>query len=145
MSLAYKKALLKDKNLSAARFTDVDCSKDVPLTTQADTAEVDINRIMARVAKGQVVLGSDKQPFYGDVSDLGGLQEAIMKKQEAEALFLQYPWDVREKFDNDPVKFVEFLLDQKNSDEAIALGLKKPKPVAPEAPAGPPPATGSPK
>lgn len=141
MSLAYKKKGLKDGDLIAqARFTDIDCSKDVSKTVQADAAEVDINKIVARVLKGQPVLQSNGQPFYGDVSEFGGLQEAIIKVQEAEDLFIQVPADIREKFDNDPVKFVDFLSDPKNTDEAISLGLAKPKPVEtpplPEAGAG---------
>lgn len=129
MSLAYRKKGLKDGDLAAqARFTDIDCSKDKGLTTQADANEVDINKIVARVIKGQPVLTSAGEPFYGDVSEFGGLQEAIMKVQEAEELFEQFPADLREKFDNDPVKFVDYMSDPRNTDEAISLGLAKSRP-----------------
>lgn len=129
MSLAYKKAGYKDGDLIAqARSTEVkDFGKS--MTVQAPTEEVDINRIMARVLKGQPVLTSDAQPFYGDVSDFDGLQESIIKVQEAEDLFMQYPASLRERFENDPVQFVEFMSDPKNTDEAIKLGLALPKPV----------------
>lgn len=136
MSLALKKAGIKDnEHEKVARFTEV---KDFghSLTSQAMTDEVDINKIMARIQKGQVVMASDGQPFYGDVSEYGGLQEAIMKVQEADDLFMQYPAELREKFDNDPINFVAFLENPDNYDEALKMGLVNPKPVvdAPPAP-----------
>lgn len=150
MSLAFAKSGIKfvdEKDRSkVARFCEADFSKSPSLTSQAPSDEVDINKIMARVAKGQTILTSAGEPFYGDVSELGGLQDALIKVQEAEDLFMQYPAQVREKFENDPVKFVEFLEDPKNKDEAIKLGLAKPKPVetppVPEPGASQPPAGG---
>lgn len=113
------------------------------MTVQAPADEVDINRIMARVLKGQPVLTSNAEPFYGDVSEFSGLQESIIKVQEAEDLFMQYPASLREKFENDPVQFVDFMSDPKNTDEAIKLGLALPKPipVVPEPPVIPAVAT----
>lgn len=121
-----------------ARFVEADYSKSISLTSQAPSDEVDINKIMARVIKGQPVLTSIGQPFYGDVSEFGGLQEAIIKVQEAEDLFMQYPAELREKFENDPVKMVEYLENPENLEEAIKIGLVKRLP-APE-PETPPPA-----
>lgn len=124
----------------------VDCSKDKVLTVQADANEVDINKLVARALKGHPVMTSAGEPFYGDVSEFGGLQDAIMKVQEANELFAQYPWNIREKFDNDPVKFVEFVGDPKNKKELVSLGLAVPDPKA-EVPEPPvvPPAPGGPK
>lgn len=137
MSKAYREAGHKDGDLKRqARFTDIDASKD-GMTVQAPTEEVDINKIMARVLKGQPVMTSAGQPFYGDVSEFGGLQEAIMKVREAEELFMQYPADLRERFENNPVKFVEFMEDPENIKEAIDLGLAKARP--PEVPPVPEP------
>lgn len=99
------------------------------LTVQAPADEVDINKIMARVLKGHTVLTSAGTPFYGDVSEFDGLQDALIKVQEADELFMQYPAELRSKFENDPVKFVDFMMDPANLDEAIKLGLAKPKPV----------------
>lgn len=143
MSLAYKKAGLKDDDQFAkARFCEKDFSKEKSLTSQSFADEVNINKIMARVMKGQTILAANGQPFYGDVSEFGDLQDALIKVQEADALFMQFPADVRERFDNDPVKLVEFLSDDKNRAEAESLGLvnKRPDPapvVTPTPPAAP--------
>lgn len=121
----------------------VDCSADFKagrMAVQADRDEVDINKIIARVKSGGSLPVFNGEPFYGDVSDLGGLQEAYLKVQEAEALFMEFPANVRERFENDPVKMVSFLEDPGNLDEAVRLGLavKRPQPVLPPAPAVPP-------
>lgn len=117
----------------------VDCSGDALMTIQSARDEVDINKIVARIEKGLVVPIMNGQPFYGDVSEFSGLQDAIIKVQEANQLFMAYPADIRSRFDNDPIKFVEFMEDPDNTDEAIELGLavKRPeaKPATPAAPA----------
>lgn len=144
MSAALRKAGIKDNDREkVARFCEADFSKSPSLTSQHPADEVDINKIMARVQKGQTVLTSSGEPFYGDVSDLGGLQDAIIKVQEAEDLFMQFPAEIREKFENDPVKMISFLEDEKNRPEAEKMGLVQPKiaPPVPE-PAAPPAAAG---
>ena len=107
-------------------------------TIQSDRDAADINKIIARFEKGQnVVRMNGREPFYGDVSDLDGLADAKMKILAADELFMSYNADIRERFDNDPVKLVEFLGDERTRNEAIELGLID-RPV--EAPASPPPA-----
>lgn len=145
MSLKYRQAGLDDDDReAAARFCEIDFTKTKSLTVQSPTEEVDINKIMARISKGQTVLTSQGTPFYGDVSDFDGLQDALIKVQDAEDLFMQYPADLREKFDNDPSLLVDFLADEANRSEAEALGLinKRPPPEA-VAPPSPAPAPGS--
>lgn len=124
MSLALQKAGIKDnEHKKVARFCEADQTQSPSMTSQAPADEVNINNIMKRVLKGQAVLTSNGTPFYGDVSEFGGLQEAIIKVQEADDLFMQYPADLREKFNNDPTEFVDFMIDPKNKEEAIKLGL----------------------
>lgn len=108
----------------------VDCSKDKPMTVQSDRDTADINRIVKLIASGGQPGINQRPPFYGDVSELGGLQESIIKLQEADDLFMSYPAEIRERFDNSYVKFVEFLEDPDNLDEAIALKIVD-KPVEP--------------
>lgn len=146
MSRAYRLKGLKDGDLiGQARFTDIDCSKDKSLTVQAPADEVDINKIMARIEKGHPVMTSTGEPFYRDVSEFGDLQDAIIKVQEAEELFMQVPAKTRELFNNDPVNFVEFMSDPANTNEAIKLGLALPRTVVPEPPADPAGAPPAPK
>lgn len=116
-----------------------DFSKDKGFTVQADRDEADINKIVARLAKsGQVPPTFKGEPFFGDVSELGDLAESLIKIQEADKLFMEFPASIRERFDNDKVKFIDFLADAGNREEALALGLiqKAPTPeVEPPVPA----------
>lgn len=117
-----------------------DFNGDPGLTVQSDRDEADINKIIQRIQKtGQIPPMIGKEPFYGDVSEFGDLQENIIKIQKADELFMTFPADVREKFENDKVKMIEFLADENNREEALKLGLiqKRPDPE-PEAPAAPP-------
>lgn len=112
-----------------------DFKGDKGLTVQSDRADADINTIIARYLKtGVPPPVSRGEGFYGDVSHLSGLADSLIKIQEADLLFMQYPAALRERFDNDKVTFIEFLENPRNRDEAIELGLIL-KPVVPETPA----------
>jgi len=94
--------------------TDLDCSVGGPsMTKQSFADETDINKIVARFEKtGLIEHLNSREPFYGDVSDIVGYQEALNVVQKADDLFNAYPAKVRERFDNDPVKFIEFISDR---------------------------------
>lgn len=110
------------------RDQKLDYTKDPVKTVQYFKDELDINKIVANMMKGKEPPMYQGELFYGDVSDFSNLQEAFIKTQEARDLFMQYPADLREKFENDPVKFVEFLEDPKNLDSAIEMGLAEKRP-----------------
>lgn len=113
------------------------------LTQQHFAEECDINEILRRSAQtGQVPVNS-KVPMYGDFTLVPkSLTEAFAVIKQANDLFTSMPWQVRERFGNDPQKMVEFLNDAKNRDEAIKLGLvvkqESKEPKASETPASPP-------
>lgn len=93
-------------------------------TKQSFKDEVDINKIIARFEKtGMVDHVNQGKPFYGDVSAVRSYREALECVRIAEDLFMGYPAGIRERFDNDPAKLIEFLDDRKNLAEAIELGL----------------------
>lgn len=116
----------------------VDCSGDKGFTVQADRKDADINEIVGRFQKsGALPPTLHGEPFYGDVTGFEGLAEALIKIQEADELFMSFDAKLRERFDNDYVKFVSFLEDPKNLEEAVKLGLVQPKPVEPPAPPAP--------
>lgn len=116
-----------------------DCSGDKGFTVQADRDEADINKIVARFQKtGQLPPTLNGQPFYGDVSEFGDLQDSLIRIQEADRLFMSFPANIRERFDNDKVKLIAFLSDANNRDEAIKLGLIQAPPPAAPPPAAPP-------
>lgn len=114
---------------------ETDFSGDKGKTVQSEREEADINKIIARFEKsGSIARINSKEPFYGDVSMFDGLADAKMKIQEANELFMDYDAKVRERFDNDYVKFIEFLENPDNLDEAISLGIAQPRPEPPQPP-----------
>lgn len=117
-----------------------DCSKDKILTVQAPREEVDINQIIKRYEKGMMINQLAEEPRFEDISEFEGLEAAYIKVQKAKEEFMTLPADVRARFENDPVKLIDFLSDEGNRAEAEKLGLVNPskgaEPVSipPEAP-----------
>lgn len=101
---------------------DCQSAKD-GMTIQSEAHACDINNIVKQQAKGKPILVSDLKPVFGDFSNIPDFQEAMTKIAQASQAFDEMPWQVRERFQNDPVRLVEFLQDPKNQNEAIDLGL----------------------
>ena len=70
----------------------------------------------SKVAEGMKVFSPNK------------IQEGMYQVAESKSLFNELPSKIRDRFDNNPVKLLEFLGNEKNREEAIALGLVN-KPV----------------
>ena len=92
-------------------------------------------------------LVSNKTPQYVDLSDVTDLQSAMSKIQEAQETFMEVPATIRERFQNNPQSFYNFVNDKNNLDELVNMGLAtKPNgevppvssPVVEEKPAIPP-------
>lgn len=121
-------------NLPAEKWPVTDFKGDKGFAVQADREDADINSIVKRFLKsGQLPPSVKGNPFYGDVSEFGNLQESLMKVQEAHDLFMQYPAEMRERFDNKAENLIDFLADEGNREEALKLGLivALPKPAEP--------------
>lgn len=98
-------------------------------TKQQFKDQCDINKIMKRYQKsGTIDHFSSQEPFYGDVSGLTGYKDHLEKVMEANHLFNGMEADIRERFENSPEKFIDFMGDEKNIDEALELGIITKKP-----------------
>ena len=89
--------------------------------------EANINNIVKRCINGAAMPTGSRTPLFGDFSDVADFTSAQTLIAEANAEFEQLPSDVREKFGNNVSDLMDFLDDENNIDEAIALGLA-PKP-----------------
>jgi len=100
---------------------------DDDLTQQEFREESDINTIMARYMKtGQIDFVNKHAPQYGDVSDVD-FQTAMETVAKGQSMFADLPADLREKFQNSPAKFLEFIQDEKNAPQAAEMGLLSPE------------------
>lgn len=104
-------------------------------TKQSHKDECDINNILARYKKTGVINFTNRhEPQYADVTG-ADYQEAQFIVARAKGLFAAMPAHLRARFDNEPGKFLAFVQDEKNREEAESLGLLKPKPEAAAEPA----------
>lgn len=97
-------------------------------TKQAFKDECDVNNILRRYRKTMGIDFLNQYQGYlhgqfGDVSAAPEYSEALAKIREGEAAFEAMPSNLRARFGNDPVQFLDFMGDVDNRDEAIALGL----------------------
>ena len=89
--------------------------------------EANINNIVKRCMNGAAMPTGGRTPLFGDFSEVADFTSAQTLIAQANAEFEQLPSDVREKFGNNVSDLMDFLDDENNIDEAIALGLA-PKP-----------------
>lgn len=109
-------------------------------TKQSQKDECDINLIIKRYDKtGLVSHLAPHQPYFGEISSID-FQDAMNIVAEGMTAFEMLPSGLRNRFKNDPSRFLEFVGNEANREEAIKLGLiPAPEPVAepveaPEAP-----------
>lgn len=118
-------------------------------TKQEFKAECDINNIIKTFKQtGMVrhVSAQAQKGAYMDLPEPTDFQDSMNTVIAAQNAFSTLPSKVRERFANDPNRFLQFMSDPDNLDEAVTLGLvtKRPPPNAsdPElAPVAPVPAS----
>ena len=94
------------------------------MTKQSFKDECDINKIMEKFQKtGAITHYAKHAPSYGDATPVD-YQNALNIVADANTMFEELPSSIRKKFDNDPSQFLEFVQDEKNSEEMIQLGLR---------------------
>lgn len=112
------------------------------MTQQQFTADADINEVMRRFGVEDGSLPPARFDWNAvDLSEAGDFQSVTEKIRLAKDMFMQLPADLRESFNNDPARMMDWVHDPKNLDEATELGFwKKPEPTPGEAtPPEPPP------
>jgi len=102
-------------------------------TIQSMKKECDINRILERFEKtGILTHKNEHQGRYGDFSNVpGDFHAAVNQVKRAQLMFDSLPSSIREQFNNDPGKFLDFATNPENQAEMVTLGLLEP-PDAPE-------------
>lgn len=117
--------------------------KEPSLTKQDQADSCDINRIIRQYSATGVWTHVNERAAQGVFTDLPAgfeYQDALNIIVQGEAAFEALPSSVRERFMNDPARFLAFMADPANQDEAISMGLatRKEPPAEPVAPPAPP-------
>jgi phage internal scaffolding protein len=97
------------------------------LTEQNHKDETDINNIVRKYNKtGLIDHLNQFEKQYGDMTGYD-YQDAMNTVAAANTMFEGLPSAIRNKFDNDPSKFINFVDDEANADKLVEMGLAKPK------------------
>lgn len=120
----------------ASESGGLDCvgNNDPGYTQQQFKDESDINTIVRNFGITGQLPQDLAVPQEGDFSDVGNFHDAMNVVRAAEESFMQMPANVRDRFANDPGKFLEYVNDPDNKDEAMKLGILNPasgEPVVP--------------
>lgn len=99
------------------------------LTEQYHKDDCDIHSILNRFVTTGVLPFSETKPIYGDFSNVKTYQEAQTLIARVNGYFESLPAQVRQRFGNDPSKFLDFVNDPKNREEGEKLGIFEPVPV----------------
>lgn len=116
----------------------LDCSNDKGRTKQCFKDECDINILTARWLRGQEMPIPTGLQNYGDFTGVDDFLQAQIQLKAAQQAFDNLPSRIRNRFQNDPAKLIEFLEEPDNLEEARQLGLAEPAPPGvpePEPPA----------
>nr|QJA43248.1 MAG: internal scaffolding protein [Microvirus sp.] len=100
---------------------------DESLAVQSEAEEADINTLVKRFGLTGQMPTAVRVPEYGDFDSVSNYHEAMSVIADANSAFMEFPADVRARFDNDPGKFVDFVSDERNTNEAIDLGIALPR------------------
>lgn len=101
--------------------------EDEDLVQHSMQAECDINTIMARYQKtGELTHVGSQAAIFGDFYDVTDYKAGQERLIQADALFMELPAKIRDRFNNDPAQFIEFATDEKNIDELRSMGLAEP-------------------
>jgi len=103
------------------------------MTQQNMAAETDINNIMAKYQKTGVLTHVSKYVGqYGDFSGVPDYKTGLEMVMAAEEMFMSLPAKIRDRFGNDPAKFIDFATNEDNIDELRSMGLAPQPPAPPE-------------
>ncbi|AXH73204.1 MAG: internal scaffolding protein [Microviridae sp.] len=100
--------------------------KNSEYTKQEFKNECDINVIMAQYQySGEIPNLNEMQPVYEDCTGLDYMDH-MNKIVEANNLFADLPSKIRNRFNNDPALFLDFVHDENNRPELQSMGLLRP-------------------
>lgn len=115
------------------RSCDLDCGTEM-VTKQNHKDECDIHKILNQYQRTGIINHiSPHQPQYLDLPDELDYQSSLNLILEAQAAFATLPAEIRDKYGNDPAKFLAALNDPKQREflEEIGVFEKKPEPKGP--------------
>lgn len=104
--------------------------EDETLAQQQFAEECDINTIVRRFGLTGELPQDVTVPQSGDFTNVTDFHTAMNVVRAAQEAFAEMPSATRERFANDPGKFLDFVGDEKNREEASKMGILDPGKIA---------------
>lgn len=118
------------------------CFQNPTKTEQHHKNDCDINTILNRCARGLTASVTPiREGFYADVTSApSSFQELHQRVADGKEYFDTLPAELRERFNNAPSNFFDWVGDPANEEEAVSLGIlpKKTAPIEPDPALHPP-------
>ena len=111
-----------------SRETGTSFEGEESLAIQSAKDECDINTIVRRFGVTGVLPEGARSVTYLDFDGVFDFQTAMNAVRSAQDAFMALDADVRQRFYNDPQRFVEFCSKPENIDELRRMGLADPAP-----------------
>ena len=94
-------------------------NKEKSLTKQHDAKKANIHNILKAYERTGLLPQRTVEPLEGQLPDVSSYHQAMNILVEAQQTFDQLPSDIRQKFDNDPSKFLDYV-NATNEDGELA-------------------------
>jgi hypothetical protein len=91
------------------------------MTVQSQAEDADINVMMKRMHMTGQMPSNPRIPSYGDFTHITDYRSAIEAIRNADAGFMEFPAEVRAKFDNDPQKLLMFASQEANASKLVEI------------------------
>lgn len=103
------------------------------MAIQSAEEESNINTIVRRFGISGELPNNICMPVSGDFTNAVDFHTAMNLVRQAQEEFVRVPAEIRARFNNDPARFMAFVEDASNYEEALKLGLvnKRPESVPP--------------
>lgn len=111
-------------NTRERKRVSIDFTSALAMTEQHHKDECDIHNIMRKQKKTGVIEHVNQyQGTYGEMPTGNEFHENMNIIAKAETMFETVPSHLRNMFENDPAKFLDFMQDPKNKNKMEELGL----------------------
>lgn len=106
---------------------------ETSMTQQNMLQETDVNYILKKYEKQQILTHvNNYMGDYGDFSDVPDYKTGLERLMAAQDMFMSLPAVIRDRFGNDPGKYIEFATNPENLPELRKMGLAPPEAEAPK-------------
>ena len=114
--------LTRGRPLQRGEYIRVQSINDLPSQTDPSQATT-LAEIVSRYTKPLDYQRMSPGGVYGDFTDAGDFQTQMENVTDAIMRFQELPGNIREHFDHDPVRLMEFLEDPAKVAEGVEIGL----------------------